>query len=278
MTTSLSSRLQNAWTSADSMLCVGLDPIPAAFPTPLQPDASSIYDFCCAIVDATAASAAAFKPQFAHFAAEGREDDLARIIKHIRTTHPDKLIILDAKRGDIGSTADFYVREAFERYDADMVTINPYMGPESVRPFLNDPTRGAVVLCRTSNADSDWLQQFPADDPVFLRVADAAVAWNHNNNIMLVAGATYPAELGDIRRRVGDMPLLVPGVGAQGGDLQQVLEAGLNSASQGLLINASRSILYASSGEDFEQAAALAAEVLTHQIRRYRSKLLHNGQ
>jgi orotidine-5'-phosphate decarboxylase len=259
---------------------VGLDPITERFPSPLASDASALFDFCTAIIDATAVQAAAFKPQFAHFAAVGCENELARIIEYIRDRHPDKLIILDAKRGDIGSTADFYVREAFERYDADMVTINPYMGPECVRPFLADPARGAVVLCRTSNADSDWLQQYTGqdDDPVYLRVASAAAEWNEHDNIMLVAGATNPVELGLIRSRVGDIPLLVPGIGAQGGDLGAVLEVGLDSNCQGLLINASRSILYASDGEDFEQAAADAASDLTSQIRAYRSKLLHNGQ
>ena len=210
------------------------------------------------MVDATAGEVCAFKPQIAHFAAAGAEEQLTEVIAYIHSRHPDVLVILDAKRGDIGAVAEFYAREAFERYGADLVTVNPYLGPESVRPFLAYRDRGVVVVCRTSNPESAWLQHHPEDEPTFVRVARAASQWNEHGNVMLVAGATYPQDLARIRSVAGDIPLLVPGVGAQGGDLSAVLEAGLDTRGQGLVINASRSILYAG-GNDYARAARQAA-------------------
>ncbi|MDH3644020.1 MAG: orotidine-5'-phosphate decarboxylase, partial [Gammaproteobacteria bacterium] len=186
---------------------------------------------------------------------------------HIHEAHPGIPVILDAKRGDIGSTARLYAVEAFERYDADAVTVNPYLGVESVEPYLEFADRGVVILCRTSNPGSAWLQGYPSDDPTFLRVASAASEWNGNGNLMLVAGATYPEDLAKIRQIVADMPLLVPGVGAQGGDLAAALHNGCDAQGRGVVINVSRDVLYAGNDADFADAASAAAERLRDEIR-----------
>ena len=253
------------------MVCVGLDPDPGRLPAGLQPDADGVFEFCRQIVDATAEFVCAFKPQAAYFGALGLEDELARLISHIHTQHPGIPVILDAKRGDIGATAKLYAREAFERYGADAVTVNPYLGEESVLPYLEYRNHGVVLLCRTSNPGSAWLQDFPAEDPVFLRVARTAASWNAAGNVMLVAGATYPEDLARIRQCIGDMPVLVPGIGAQGGDLTRVLQCGSDSAGRGLVINASRSVLFAASDETFAAAAAAVARQLRDQIRAVQS-------
>ena len=264
-------RLRRAWASSGSLLCVGLDPVRDRLPPPFNRSPFGLRDFCCTIVEATGDLACAFKPQAAHFAAEGAEDQLAEVIAHIHRNWPDKPVILDAKRGDIGSTAAFYAKEAFERYGADAVTVHPYLGEESLRPFLQHPGRGVALLCRTSNPGSAWLQTEPKEAPAYLRIAAAARDWNRAGNLMLVAGATYPEELARIRAAVGAMPLLTPGIGAQGGDLEQTLRAGLDANGQGMLINASRSILYpAGSKEDatseFAAASRLAAKGLKERI------------
>lgn len=259
-------QLRCAWREHQSLLCVGLDPDPVKLPSGV-----STMEFCRAIVDATAPFVCAFKPQAAHFAAQGRESELADLIAYVHERHPRIPVILDAKRGDIGSTARLYAMEAYERFGADAVTVNPYLGGESIQPYLEYTDRGVVVLCRTSNPDSGWLQDYPADDPVYLRVAAGAADWNRNGNVMLVAGATYPEQLGQIRSRVGDMPLLVPGVGAQGGDLQSVLSSGCDERGEGLVINASRSILYAGTGRRYASAAAEAANALRKEIESLRS-------
>ncbi len=235
-------------------------------------DAKGILRFCCEVADAVADLVCAFKPQIAHFAARGAEDALAALIEHIHVHHPGVPVILDAKRGDMGATAEHYAIEAFDRYQADAVTVNPYLGPESLRPFLRRIDRGTVVLCRTSNPESAWLQDYPAGDPVFLRVARAAAEWNEHGNVLLVAGATYPDELRRIREVVGEMTLLVPGVGAQGGDVAAVVAAGANSAGSGLVINASRSVLFASRGSDFQAAARREAASLRDQINAARRR------
>ena len=265
-------RLRQGWTERDSLLCVGLDPDVKRLPPEYQPDADGVLRFCRDIVDATADLVCAFKPQIAYFAALGLEDALAELIGYIHTRHPAVPVILDAKRGDIGDTARLYAREAFERFDADAVTVNPYLGSESLEPYLEYEDRGVIVLCRTSNPDSAWLQSYPDPEaPVFLRVARAAVGWNRSGNVMLVAGATYPDELGRIRAAVGDMPLLVPGIGAQGGDLAAVLTHGADSRGQGLAINASRSVLFADAGNPAAGARRAAMDLLAD-IRRLQSE------
>ncbi|MFU8817903.1 MAG: orotidine-5'-phosphate decarboxylase, partial [Pseudomonadales bacterium] len=213
---------------ADTLLCVGLDPDQDRLPDHLARSSEPLFEFCRGIVDATADLVCAFKPQIAYFSARGAEAELARLITYIHEQHPQIPVILDAKRGDIGATAQLYAMEAFERYDADAVTVNPYLGEESIAPYLAYPGRGVILLCRTSNADSAWLQAYPPENPLFLRVASAAREWD-NGHLMLVAGATYADDLRRIRAAAGDMPLLVPGVGAQGGDLASVLAVGVDS-------------------------------------------------
>lgn len=258
-------QLRQAWRDQNSLLCVGLDPDPEQFPENLP--AHAVFEFCRDIVDATAEYVCAFKPQAAHFAALGQEQELARLIDHIHVQHPAIPVILDAKRGDIGATARLYALEAFQRYGADAVTVNAYAGRESIEPYLEFSERGTVILCRTSNPGSAWLQDHPADDPVYLRVARAAVEWNDNGNVMLVAAATYPEELAEIRSIVADMPLLVPGVGTQGGDLGRVLRSGCDANGQGVVVNVSRGVLYAGSGDDFARVAAIAAMELRDEMR-----------
>jgi orotidine-5'-phosphate decarboxylase len=169
--------LRRAWTASGSMLCVGLDPDPARFPEVVH---GSVFDFCRAIVDATADTVCAFKPQIAYFAAVGAEAELERLCRHIRETHPEVLLVLDAKRGDIGSTAEQYAHEAFDRYGAHVVTVNPYLGTDSVEPFLRHPDGGVFVLCRTSNPGSgDFQSLHVGDEPLYLHVARrVATEWN----------------------------------------------------------------------------------------------------
>ena len=226
----------------------GLDPDPARLPKDLGAD--PIYSFNRRIVDATADFTAAYKPQIAFYSALGAESQLAASIRYIRERAPSALVILDAKRNDIGNTAEAYVREAFDRYEADAVTVNPYMGEDSVRPFLARPDRGAILLCRTSNAGAHDFQDLLVDGlPLYRRVAERAAAhWNEFGNLMLVVGATYPREMADLRRAHPEVPFLVPGIGAQGGDLQATLEAGLDARGAGLLISSSRNLIYAGGG------------------------------
>jgi orotidine-5'-phosphate decarboxylase len=244
------------------MLCVGLDPDPARFPEPWRDRIDATYDFCRAIVDATGDLVCAFKPQIAHFAATGTEDQLQRLCAYIRDRHPQALLILDAKRGDIGSTATMYAREAFDRYGAHAVTVNPYLGTDAVTPFLERPDRGAFFLCRTSNPGGGDLQNLIVDGrPLYAHVAElVAQRWATLGSCGLVVGATYPTEIATVRSLVGDLPLLVPGVGAQGGDLEAAVAAGRDRHGTGLVINSSRAILYASDGPDFAEAARREAE------------------
>ena len=263
--------LSQAWQRNRSLVCVGLDPEPTKFPAHLRDDPDAIFEFCRAIVDATADVVCCFKPQFAHFAARSAEDALQRLIAHIHAQHPGVPVILDAKRGDIGSTAAFYAAEAFDRYGADAVTVNPYLGRDSLEPFLARADKGVVILCRTSNAGARDLQDLDVGGrKLYQHVAEtAAREWNANGNCLLVVGATYPGELADVRAIVGEMPLLVPGVGAQGGDVEAVVRNGATKDGTGLVISSSRAILYAGSGVDFADAARAAAIVLRDEISRH---------
>jgi len=263
--------LKQAWHRNRSLVCVGLDPEPSRFPQHLREDSNAIFAFCTAIVDATADVVCCFKPQFAHFAARGAEETLQRLIAHIRTRHPRVPVILDAKRGDIGSTAAFYASEAFDRYGADAVTVNPYLGRDSLEPFLARADKGVVILCRTSNAGARDLQDLDVGGKKLYQhvAATAAREWNANGNCMLVTGATYPGELADVRAIVGEMPLLVPGVGAQGGDVEAVVRNGATKDGTGLVISSSRAILYAGDGPDFADAARAAALALRDEINRH---------
>lgn len=250
-------RLRAAWAASSSMLCVGLDPDPDRFPDAVG---GSVLDFCTAIVDATADTVCAFKPQIAYFAAAGAERDLEALCAHIRDRHPGVLLVLDAKRGDIGPTAEQYAKEAFDRYGADVVTVNPYLGGDSVEPFLRHERGGVFVLCRTSNPGSGDFQSLTVDgEPLYQRVARRVVEWQQLGDCGLVVGATYPDELREVRAIVGDLPLLVPGVGAQGGDVAATVAAGIDSTGFGMVVNSSRAVLYASSGADFAEAARAEA-------------------
>lgn len=264
--------LQTAWRRNDSLVCVGLDPEPTRFPMQLADDADAVFGFCRAIVDATADLVCCFKPQIAHFAALRAEPALERLIAHIHDAHPGVPVILDAKRGDIGSTAQHYASEAFDRYGADAVTLNPYLGRDSIQPFLDRVDKGVILLCRTSNPGGADFQNLDCNgQPLYLRVAETiARDWNANGNCALVTGATWPEELGKVREIVGDMPLLVPGIGAQGGDVEAVMQHGQTADSAGLMISSSRAILYASQGEDFADAARKAAQDLREAINRCR--------
>lgn len=268
-------QLQSTWKTNDSLVCVGLDPTPARFPAALEGDADAVLTFCTAIVDATADLVCAFKPQIAHFAALGAEDTLVRLIAHIHDRHPGIPVILDAKRGDIGSTAEHYAEEAFERYRADAVTANPYLGQDSIQPFLAHADKGVILLCRTSNPGGADFQSLDCGGvPLYLKVAETiAERWNAHGNCALVAGATFPEELGRIRDRIGDMPLLVPGIGAQGGDVEAVLKNGLATQGNGLVISSSRAILYAGSDADYAQAARTATRTLRDDINLHRKRL-----
>ncbi|TSE30736.1 Orotidine 5'-phosphate decarboxylase [Tepidimonas thermarum] len=254
-----------------SRLCVGLDPEPSRLPARWRGDAARLYDFCAAIVDATADLVCAYKPQIAYFAAHRAEDQLERLMAHIRVTAPQVPIILDAKRGDIGSTAEQYAKEAFERYGADAVTLSPFMGFDSVEPYLRYPGKGVFLLCRTSNPGGDDLQarrlaDVPGQPLLYEHIAALAQGpWNRNGQMGLVVGATYPQEIERVRELAPTVPLLIPGVGAQGGDAATVVRAGWRGDADGrtsgpVVVNSSRAILYASSGDDFAAAARAEAE------------------
>ena len=262
-------KLSAAWESSQSMLCVGLDPDPERLPSTFARSSDATYQFCKAIVDATAHTVCAFKPQFAYFAAQRAEPELERLCHYIHDTYPGTLLILDAKRGDIGPTAVQYAREAFDRYGADAVTVNPYLGTDSIEPFLTYQQHGVFVLCRTSNAGgSDFQSLDVGGEPLYARVARRAAAeWTEIGDCGLVVGATFPDELRAVRSMVGDMPILVPGVGAQGGDIEATVAAGATADGLGMVINSSRAILYASSGADFADVACREALATRDAIR-----------
>lgn len=276
MTPTFMQALRARWQSADTLVCVGLDPEPAKFPARFGGDADAVFAFCRDIADATAGYACAFKPQIAHFAALGAEDALQRLIAHLHAAHPGVPVILDAKRGDIGSTAQRYVAEAFECFDADAVTVNPYLGRDSVQPFLDRDDKGVVILCRTSNPGAADLQDLPvahagSTRPLYQHVAETiAREWNGHGNVSLVVGATWPGQLREVRAIVGDMPFLVPGVGAQGGDVEAVVTNAKTADGTGLMVSSSRAILYASNGDDYTDAAAHEARTLRDAINRHR--------
>jgi len=275
-------RLEAAWARNNSLVCVGLDPEIERFPRAIRSSTAPIFEFNRTIIEATADLVCAYKPQFAHYAAYGAEVELERTIDYIHQHHPDIPVVLDAKRGDVGNTAQRYATEAFERYGADAVTVNPYLGIDSLEPFLAFEDRGTFVLCRTSNPGARDLQDLAIAGPVASGAAPparrlyhvvaelAATTWNARGNCGLVVGATYPAELGEVRAIVGEMPLLVPGVGAQGGDIEQAIRLGATRTGSGLLVSSSRAILYASSGGDFAEAARAAAQSLRETINRHR--------
>ena len=260
-------RLAAAWASSGSMLCVGLDPDPARMPVDLAGAVDGIEQFCRSIVDATADLVCAFKPQIAHFAANRAEPQLEAVCGYIRERYPDVVLVLDAKRGDIDSTAEHYAREAFDRYRADAVTVNPYLGTDAATPFL---ARGGVLaVCRTSNPGSRDVQDLPVDGtPLYQRVARmVAEQWAARGECGVVVGATFPRQLAEVRSIVGDLPILVPAVGEQGGDITASVHAGSTGHGTGLIMSSSRAVLYASRGDDFAEAARAVAIATRDVIR-----------
>ncbi len=271
-------QLLQATQSHQSLLCVGLDPEPAKFPDRFRDKPAHIFDFCAAIVDATHDVVCAFKPQIAYFAAHRAEHQLEQLVAHIRQVAPSVPVILDAKRGDIGSTAEQYAIEAFERYGADAVTLSPFMGFDSVEPYLKRHGKGAFLLCRTSNPGGDDLQtqhlkDVPGTPRLFEHIAQLAQGeWNKNGQLGLVVGATYPQEIARVRELAPTVPLLIPGIGAQGGDPVATVQAGLRATGQQItgpiVVNSSRAILYASAASTFaadaRQAAIDAKQSLSH--------------
>lgn len=295
-TPSFTDTLRQRWQAADSMLCVGLDPDPARIPAHLGTGPEAIDRFCRDIIAATADTVCAFKPQIAYFAAQGAEDVLAGLIAHIHAAHPGIPVILDAKRGDIGSTARQYGVEAFDRFKADALTLSPFMGFDSIEPYFEWAGRGLILLCRTSNPGGNDLQalsvlpagnatgtlpgapsprQSASDttssaqpEKLYEHLARlAAGPWNVSGELGLVVGATFPDELARVRALAPRLPLLVPGVGAQGGDVNATVRAGLDADGYGLVINSSRAILYAGQGTDFADQARKAAVATRDAIR-----------
>ena len=249
-----------------SLLCVGLDSDTNRLPLRFREQAEPQLAFNRHIIEQTASYAAAFKFNMAFYEANGAIGwrQLALSLEHLRRHHPDILTICDAKRADIGNTSAAYARAIFEELGFDAVTVNPYLGRDGIQPFLDYGDKASIVLCRTSNPGAGELQDLRVDGrPLWQIVAERAAAWNDNGNCMLVTAATYPDEMAQIRALVGDMTLLVPGIGAQGGDIQAVIEAGLNRRGKGLIINSSRGIIFADS-------PARAAERLRDDINRYR--------
>jgi orotidine-5'-phosphate decarboxylase len=266
--------LTASWARSDSLVCVGLDPEIERLPPSIAVQPSPIFQFNKAIIDATADLVCAYKPQFAHYAAYEAEDQLERTIEYIHRSYPGIPVILDSKRGDVGNTAVRYAIEAFERYGADAVTVNPYLGGDSLEPFLQYGDKGVIILCRTSNPGGRDLQDLEVGGRKLYQVVADMVArrWNTRGNCLLVVGATQPRELAEVREIVGNMPFLVPGVGAQGGDVALAVTNGQTSDGAGLIISSSRGILYAGSDDDFSTAARAAAQSLRNQINLSRSR------
>jgi orotidine-5'-phosphate decarboxylase len=265
-------KLTKTTRSNNSLLCIGLDP-----DTELMPDKLGIFEFNKAIIDATSDLVCAYKLNFAFyevFATEG-----FNILKDTVDYIPNDIpVIGDAKRGDIGNTAQAYARAIFSNLNFDAATVNPYLGFDSIEPFIQYQDRGVFILCRTSNPSSADFQSLnfklkEKSQPLFELVASKASQWNRYGNIGLVVGATYPQELKLIRQSHPDMPLLIPGIGAQGGDLEKAVRYGVDGNGEKAIINSSRQIIYASRGNDFAQAARKAATELRDQINHYLSSL-----
>ena len=267
-------KLERAAQRNGSLLCVGLDPDPAQMPV------SDVAAFNRAIIEATAGLVCAYKPNLAFYEALG-ERGLAALRDTLAAIPSDIPVIADGKRSDIGNTAKAYARALFDELGVDAATVNPYLGGDAVEPFLEREEKAAFILCRTSNPGARDLQDLLVTAPgggearpLFEMVAEMARRWNSRGNVGLVVGATYPEELKRVRRLCPEMTFLVPGVGAQGGDVAAVVRNGLDKAGRGLIINVSRQVLYASREKDFAVAAAGAARQLRDEIARERERAL----
>ena len=299
---SIIQKLNNRIEKANSLLCVGLDSVLEKIPLHLQRERYPQFAFNKAIIDATAAFVCAYKPNSAFYEARGEAGikELKMTFDYIKSVYPDIFTILDAKRADIGSTNEGYVQFIFDYLGSDAVTLHPYLGKEALTPFLNRKDKASIILCRTSNPGAGEFQNLyvsshPGEPDVtsgdsrinmdsgrsalgriarmtFYEYVAQKVSneWNKNDNCMLVVGATYPEEMKKIRSLVGDMPFLVPGIGAQGGDIEKVVKSGLDSQKKGMIINSSRGIIFASKGEDFAKKAGEEAKRLRDEINKYR--------
>jgi len=271
--TIFSEKLFHRWKSSHSLLCIGLDTDLEKIPQVLRSEKYPLFAFNKAIIDATHDLVCAYKPQIAYYSAFGAENQLEMTMQYLRATYPEIPTILDSKRGDIGSTAEMYAKEAFERYKADAVTVNPYLGGDTLEPFLSRADKGIIVLCKTSNPGSGEIQSIKTDDgeEIYKKVAYLSQnRWNLNNNVCLVVGGTYPDELKKVRKIAPDIPILVPGVGTQGASIKAIVKSGMADDHAGLIINSSRSIIYASYEADFAEAAAEKAKSIRDEINRYR--------
>lgn len=261
-------------TKNNSLVCVGLDSDWEKLPETVKKEEYPQFVFNKAIVNATHELVCAYKPNSAFYEYLGSEGvrQLKLTCDYIRETYPEIPIILDAKRADIGNTNSGYVKYAFEYLQADAITLHPYLGVEAIQPFLDRVDKGSIILCRTSNPGARELQDLIVDgEPLYIKIAKkAAGEWNKNGNCYLVVGATFPEELSQVRRIVGDMTLLVPGVGAQGADVERTIKAGLSSKKAGLIVNSSRGIIFASKEADFAKKAREETQKLRDSINQYR--------
>ncbi|MFH0773385.1 MAG: orotidine-5'-phosphate decarboxylase [bacterium] len=267
-------KLNNKIEKVDSLVCVGLDSAIEKLPSHLQNERYPQFAFNKAIIDATATFVCAYKPNSAFYEARGEKGlkELKMTFDYIHTTYPGIVTILDAKRADIGSTNEGYVKYIFDYLGADCVTLHPYLGKEALEPFLQREDKASIILCRTSNPGAGELQDLKVkNNPLYIHVARlVSKTWNKNNNCMLVVGATYPEEMKKVRATVGDVPFLVPGIGAQGGDVEKTVKAGMDDRKRGMIINSARGIIFASKGEDFAQRAGEEAQKLRDEINKYR--------
>ena len=266
--------LKKNWKRKKSLVCVGLDTELEKIPKFLRKEKDPIFSFNKAIIDATCDLVCAYKPQYAFYGANGVKgtEVLIRTVDYIHKKYPGTPVILDAKRGDIGSTAEQYAREVFDVFKVDAVTVNPYLGFDSIEPFLKRKEKGIIILCRTSNPGASDFQDLKVGGvPLYQVVAKKIVTWHKKyGNCLMVVGATWPEQLKKIRRMAPEIVFLVPGIGAQGGDVEKTIKAGMDRNGAGMIINSSRGIIYASSGRDFAQKAREEAQKLKDEINKYR--------
>ncbi|MCG8606219.1 orotidine-5'-phosphate decarboxylase [bacterium] len=265
-----SDRLTETCQRQNSLLCIGLDPDVHKLPASLRAEPKPLFKFCAEIVESTKHTAAAYKPNLAFFEAEGSAG-WAQLEKLLETIPSGILTIADGKRGDIGSSSEMYARSILRKLDCDAVTVNPYMGRDSVEPFLQWPEKGAFILCLTSNPGAQNFQHFNnGRQTLYENVIAQVQSWNSSRNCGLVVGATHPEEARAIRSTARHLPFLVPGVGTQGGDLDSAVRNATSDTGGMALFNSSRGIIYKSNGADFADAAAKAAEELRDQINQIR--------
>lgn len=265
-------KLQHSWKKSNSLVCVGLDPLLEKIPIHLREKKNPIFEFNKSIIDATAEHVCAYKPQVAYFSSQKAEDALEETIAYIHKAYSHIPVILDAKRSDFDLTAKQYAIEAFDRYKADALTAVPFQGTDAIKPYLERADKGIILVCKTSNPSSAELQNLKIDgQPLYRIIANkAATDWNYNNNVSLVVGATNPSELREIRNLIGSMPILIPGVGAQGGSIETSIIHGKDSFGTGVIVSSSRSVLYASDQEDFAKKALDVVLKMKTEINQYR--------